>query len=582
MFRIRRIHDDVLPVNQAALAEVRQIFRDRFPDAPQSDVDTLPERLRNPFPKGFRTILYVTENSRHHVTGFAIVLHDPEIGFSYLDYLAADKSLPGRGVGAALYEYVRGEAAGLWARGVFFECLPDEEDRCADPPTRRRNAARLRFYEQYGARPIVGTAYETPVPGGQADNLPHLVWDGLGRGGPLRAEFARRVVRAVLERKYAHLCPPEYVRMVVESFRDDPVRLRESRYVKPTAAPRPAAARPPERIAVTVNDRHDIHHVRERGYVEAPARINAILRELDGSGLTDTVAVKEYPLKHILAVHDADFVDYLRRACQAVQPGRSVYPYVFPIRNVTRPPKELSVLAGYYCIDTFTPINRNAFPAAKRAVDCVLTAADELLAGRRVAYALVRPPGHHAERRTFGGFCYFGNAAVGANYLSRLGKVAIVDVDYHHGNGQQDIFYERADVLTVSIHGDPRFAYPYFTGFADERGSGAGEGLNLNIPLPESQDGGQYRKALGRAIAAVRSFDPVFLVIALGLDPAKGDPTGSWSLGADDFRANGRMLGTLDLPTLVVQEGGYRTRTLGKNAAAFLRGLVDAGHDQPA
>jgi acetoin utilization deacetylase AcuC-like enzyme len=284
-------------------------------------------------------------------------------------------------------------------------------------------------------------------------------------------------------------------------------------------------------------------------------------------------------MEHILAVHDADFVDYLKRACEQVPEGKSVYPYVFPIRNATRPPKEWSVRAGYYCIDTFTPIHRNAFPAAKRAVDCVLTAADELLAGRQLCYALVRPPGHHAERRSFGGFCYFSNAAVGANYLSRFGRVAILDIDYHHGNGQQDIFYERKDVLTISIHGDPDFAYPYFTGFADECGAGDGTGFNVNFPLPEAQDGSQYRATLRRAIDVLQAFEPAFLVVALGLDPAKGDPTGTWSLLAKDFEQNGRMLGALKLPTLVVQEGGYRTRTLGRNAKSFFVGLVEAFHD---
>jgi hypothetical protein len=141
----------------------------------------------------------------------------------------------------------------------------------------------------------------------------------------------------------------------------------------------------------------------------------------------------------------------------------SVYPYVFPIRNVARPPKDLAVRAGYYCIDTFTPLNHNAFPVAARAVDCAMTAAQRVLEGARVAYALVRPPGHHAERRSFGGFCYLNSAAVAANYLSGYGRVAMLDVDYHHGNGQQTIFYRRADVLTVSLHGHPSFAYPYFT-----------------------------------------------------------------------------------------------------------------------
>ena len=150
-----------------------------------------------------------------------------------------------------------------------------------------------------------------------------------------------------------------------------------------------------------------------------------------------------------------------------------------------------------------------------------------------------------------------------------------MDIDYHHGNGQQDIFYERSDVFTVSIHGDPDFAYPYFTGFSDEVGRGPGEGFNLNIALPEHQDGKQYRRALARAIEAIRVFDPKFLVVCLGLDPAKGDPTGTWSLGADGFTANGRMIGELNLPTLVVQEGGYRTRTLGINARCFFSGVLE-------
>lgn len=574
MFCIRRIYDDVLEVNQSALREVRQMFDSQFPDAPVGDIEHLADRLCNPFKKRFRTILYVAENSRRHVDGFAIVLHEPEIRFCYLDFVAAGKNVPGRGIGAALYEHIRDEAAGLGALGLFYECLPDDEDRCIDPAIRKLNAARLRFYATYGARPIMGTEYESPVPDGDTDNLPFLVFDDLDTGRPLKVELVRPVVKAILERKYSHLCSPAYVKKVVNSYHD-PVKLRELRYVKTPVEHKPAAAHPPELIAVTINDKHDIHHIKERGYVEAPVRISAIGGELNSSGLIETVAVKEYPMKHILAVHDAEYVDYLKRACQNAPKGKSVYPYVFPIRNATRPPKELTVRAGYYCIDTFTPINNNAYPAARRAVDCVLTAADEILQGRRIAYALIRPPGHHAERRSFGGFCYFSNSAIGAQYFSQHGKVAIIDVDYHHGNGQQDIFYERADVLTVSIHGDPDFAYPYLTGFADERGAGPGEGFNLNIALPEVQNGEQYRKALKTAITAVKKFDPAFVVIALGLDPAKGDPTGTWSLGAKDFEANGRMLGELQLPTLVVQEGGYLTRTLGRNAKNFFKGLAE-------
>ncbi|MBW3553256.1 MAG: acetylpolyamine amidohydrolase, partial [Gemmatimonadetes bacterium] len=184
-------------------------------------------------------------------------------------------------------------------------------------------------------------------------------------------------------------------------------------------------------------------------------------------------------------------------------------------------------------------------------------------------------PGHHAERRSFGGFCYLNSAAIAAELLAGHGTVAILDIDYHHGNGQQDIFWRRADVLTISLHGHPRFAYPYFSGFEEEVGAGAGEGANINIALPERLDGAGYLRALRGALERVERFDPRFLVVALGLDPATNDPTGTWTLGAADFRENGRAIGALGLPTLVVQEGGYRTRTLGVNARNFLEGLRD-------
>ncbi len=573
MFRIRRIYDDVLPVNKQSIAEVREIFVEHFAGAPISDIDSLGEKLRNPFMQRFRMILYVAENSRGHVSGFAIVLQEPELKFSYLDYLAVAGKTSGRGVGAALYEYIRDEVVAQKSEGLFFECLPDDPGGCADVVMRRQNAARLKFYEKYGARPIIGTRYETPVSNGSSDNLPHLVFDDLDQGKPLRASFLKEVIRAVLERKYGAICSPAYVSDVIASIQVDPVQLRPLRYSKSIVEHRPAHKASHDQIALIVSDRHDIHHIRERGYVESPVRISVILSELNASGLFESVKPKEYPVKHIQATHDPELIDYLRKACRNTPANKSVYPYVFPIRNKTRPPRDLSIRAGYYCIDTFTPINNNAYPAAIRGVDCALTAADEILKGRRRAYALVRPPGHHAERAAFGGFCYFNNAAIAAQYLSLHGKVAILDIDYHHGNGQQDIFYERADVLTISIHGDPDFAYPYFTGFADETGSGPGLGFNVNLVLPEHQDGEQYRVALKAAIRQIQQFSPSFLVVALGLDPAKGDPTGTWSLGAKDFELNGLMLNSLNLPTVVIQEGGYRTRTLGKNARAFFQGL---------
>jgi acetoin utilization deacetylase AcuC-like enzyme/GNAT superfamily N-acetyltransferase len=588
MLKIRRIYDDVLAVNRQTLDQVQQILHNRFSEVPSEEIAQIGEKLRNPFKQRFRTIMLVAENLRRRVLGFAMVLHEPEIGFCYLDWIATARGTTGGGLGSALYDSVRAEAVAFNAKGLFFECLPDDPKACADNKAMlKENRSRLRFYERYGARPIVGTEYELPVKANDTC-MPHLVYDGLDRYEALRPQFARKVVRAVLERKYADICPPQYVEKVVASFKDDPIRLRPFAYVKPEAARTAVQSHSLEQIVLVINADHEIHHVHDRGYVEAPVRVRSILSAIQPSGLFAQAEPRAFSDKHITAVHDSDLVNYLRRACDEMPEGKSLYPYIFPLRNKTRPPKEPSVLSGYYCIDTFTPINRNAYKAARRGADCALTAAAEILAGRRMAYALVRPPGHHAERRAFGGFCYFNNCAIAAHYLSPHGKVAILDIDYHHGNGQQDIFLRRADVLTVSIHGHPKFAYPYFTGFEDERGEGEGEGFNLNLPQQEKLDGAEYLAALAKALRRIRQFNPQFLVVALGLDTAKGDPTGTWQLGSKDFEANGRLIGELGLPTLVVQEGGYRARTLGKNALNFFKGMAVAGlhpasqHEPPA
>jgi len=577
MFRIRRILDDVTPFDRRLIAEVQKILRAQFVGGtPDADAEALPKLLRAPPGTPYRAVLLVADDLQGRARGFALAWHFPAARFVFLDYLAAGRRLTGGGIGGALYEALREEAVAVGAIGIFFECAPDVRAECASEAEYRANVARLRFYERYGARVVEGTNFRLPLPAG-ATGMPHLVVDLLGREAPLRRAAARTIVRALLESKYPDLCTPDYVDSVVASFRDDPLRLREARYVR-TAIPvkDEGPPRADASIVLVVNDRHDIHHVRERGYVESPVRIPAILRELERTSLFRRIEPRGFADRHLLAVHDARLVSYLRRCCESVEPGRSVYPYVFPIRNAARPPVELSVRAGYFCIDTFTPLNRNAFPAARRAVDCALTAAEAVRTGSRLAYALVRPPGHHAERRVFGGFCYFNSTAIAAQYLSGSGRVAVLDIDYHHGNGQQDVFWERSDVLTVSIHGHPRFAYPYFSGFDDEVGAGAGEGYNVNLPQPERLDGRGFRAALRQVFDRIERFEPTYLVLALGFDPAKGDPTGTWSLAARDFEANGRMVASLRLPTLVVQEGGYRSRTLGVNARHFFTGLWHA------
>jgi acetoin utilization deacetylase AcuC-like enzyme/GNAT superfamily N-acetyltransferase len=573
VFRIRRIFDDIFSRDQDAISQVKSILREQFSLIPQDEIEELNEKLRNPVAYQWRHIIHVAEDKLHHVKGFSIMAHAPDLRFCFLDYIATAKGMSGAGIGGALYEEIRDETRRFGGIGLFFECLPDDPVLCPKPELLKENAARLRFYERYGARPIIKTKYETPLKPGTTC-APYLVLDALDRENTLSRDEARRIVWAILERKYGKRCPPGYIDMVVGSYEDDPVRLRPPRYIKKME--RMEVTQAEERpFALIVTDEHEIHHVRSRGYVESPVRIKTILQQIQPMRLFTRLKPEHHGLGAITAIHDSGFVAYFGKACAQLEPGRSIYPYVFPIRNASRPPKDLPICAGYYCIDTFTPLNQNAYRAARRAVDCALTGATAVLEGGfDLAYALVRPPGHHAERRAFGGFCYFNSTAAAAEHLSHYGRVAVLDIDYHHGNGTQNIFYDRSDVLTVSIHCHPKWAYPYFSGFADERGTGPGEGFNLNIALPESPvDGSRHREALEFALRRLARFQPKFLVLALGLDTATGDPTGSWLLKSKDFFENGRMIGRLKLPTVIVQEGGYKTQSLGINARHFLSGI---------
>lgn len=573
MFRIRKINDDISPANKAAIHQVVDIMRKQFPRITQADLDKLPRQLHDPFEYKYRSILFVAEDAMANVKGFALLLHMNDLNICYLELLSAAPGGTGGGVGTALYEWLREEAISLKVVGLFFECKVDEPEMVRDPAELKENIARMRFYERYGARPIINNDYATPVHPGD-ENLYYLVIDGLGHDVLLPRRRIRRIAAAILERKYGELFTPEHIARIAKSFKDDPTLLRAPRYFRRRdARPEPSPQQKAKPIALVVNTGHEIHHVRERGYLEAPVRLSSILKELSRTSLFERMLPKMYAEKFITVVHDKDYVSYLRRACTGLPPGKTIYPEVFPVRNTSRPPRKLAFRAGYYCIDPFTPLSQNAYLAARGAVNCTMTATDALLKGYHFAYALVRPPGHHAERRAFGGFCYFNSAAVAAQYLSQRGRVVVLDIDFHHGNGTENIFYERADVLTLSIHGHPNFAYPHFSGFEDEKGSGPGLGFNVNYPLPEDANVERYRSTLQKALKRVRDFAPQYLIVCLGLDTAKGDPTGSWSLVAEDFQKNGEMIGALGYTTLVVQEGGYRTRTLGINARHFFEGL---------
>ncbi len=574
MFRIRRVADDLYPMNRYAVEQVKEIMRSQFSAVKEEKIETISEQLHDPLKYRFRSILFVAENNSGKLKGFALLMYAPDRGFCFLDYIATRKEDTPGGIGSALYERCREEAILLKASGIFMECLPDDPELCPEESLLDQNASRLKFYERFGARPIINTLYESPVKEGDSC-APYLVLDMLDQKNFPAPRQLQLVVEAILQRKYADYCPQEYITKVLDSI-NETAQLRPFQYIRESSqhlGEIKINRRKP--VPLVYNEHHAIHHVKERGYVEAPVRISAVLKAFEGTDLIRTLPAQFFPEKHIRQVHNPDLVDFLKEISAATPEGRSVYPYIFPIRNPDRKPRELALQTGYYCIDTFTPIHRNVWEAARGAVDCALTCAGEILQGEPVAYALVRPPGHHAETNVYGGFCYLNTAAIAAHYLSQFGKVAILDIDYHHGNGQQEIFYKRSDVLTVSLHGHPSTTYPYFAGYRKEKGEGEGLGFNHNLPLSEGASAKEYRMMLSDALRLVEKFDPAYLVVAFGVDTAKDDPTGTLNFTSKDFEKNGRMIGSLHLSTLVVQEGGYLNRTLGTNAQHFIKGLHD-------
>lgn len=231
---------------------------------------------------------------------------------------------------------------------------------------------------------------------------------------------------------------------------------------------------------------------------------------------------------------------------------------------------------GVYCFDTSSPIFAHTWNAAYWSAQTAVSAAALIAANpAETVYALCRPPGHHASAEQFGGFCYLNNVAIAANWLVQQGqRVAILDIDYHHGNGTQEIFYGRSDVLFISIHADPRYEYPYYWGFADEYGFGSGYGYNHNYPLPPGTQAETYLHTLAKALVHIHAFVPDTLILSLGVDSGEGDPTGTFLLNTPDFAQIGQQIGQLHLPTIVVQEGGYRLDTLGQHVISFLNGLL--------
>jgi acetoin utilization deacetylase AcuC-like enzyme len=348
-------------------------------------------------------------------------------------------------------------------------------------------------------------------------------------------------------------------------------------------------------MLIYTNPHHALHEGRHemfRGKLvpchETPARLQHVLSELERRPVGERREPSPIDRATLERVHVPRYLDFLRGAWDewvALDPanaGLDALPSVWPIRGFRDDlePANFAARMGLYSFDSGTPLTAGAWAAAEAGAACAVAAAKSVIGAtsERCAVALTRPPGHHAGPDFFGGYCFLNNAALAAQALRDGGakKVAVLDVDYHHGNGTQTLFYERPDVLTVSIHGDPRTEYPFYLGHADERGEGDGFGHNLNLPLPAGTGFAAWRTALMQALEHIGHYGAEALVVALGVDTYEGDPISRFTLASADYLQVGRELASLRLPTVYTLEGGYAVAAMGVNVVNVLEGFASA------
>ncbi|MBJ7368282.1 MAG: histone deacetylase family protein [Ilumatobacteraceae bacterium] len=315
------------------------------------------------------------------------------------------------------------------------------------------------------------------------------------------------------------------------------------------------------------------------------SRAEKIREVLSADTAFDFISPTQWGTAPINAVHDPGLLRFLTTAWSDYQRDVGAAPEVVPdmfYRPAQRrgmsqgqEPDSVTGKLGWWCFETTTPLTSGTYEAARGAVDTALTATQLVLSGDKYSYGLCRPPGHHATSSLYGGYCFFNNAAIAAHHIATTTgtKVAVLDVDYHHGNGTQEIFYDREDVLYVSLHGDPNRAYPYYLGHADETGTGKGARCNFNVPLPARTDDDAYLLALEPALEKIIKHGAQTIIVSLGLDTFITDPICDLSVTTQGFRRCGSAVAQLGLPTIVLQEGGYDVAKLGDNVQAWLHGL---------
>jgi acetoin utilization deacetylase AcuC-like enzyme len=320
-----------------------------------------------------------------------------------------------------------------------------------------------------------------------------------------------------------------------------------------------------------------------RPSAECPERANNVIEALRDQGFGEIIGPDQFDDEKLLRIHQPDYLEFLKNVWQeweaSNEKGANARPDTFVGAGMRHAETECVVgKLGRYSFDATSPFVAGSWQAIRTSANIALTGAELIKGNDRMAFAACRPPGHHATASYCGGYCYLNNNSLAAQSLLDAGakKVVILDVDYHHGNGTQCIFYDRNDVLTISLHADPKVEYPFFLGYEDEVGEGFGHGFNANFPLPFGTDWGSYSVALASALARASRFAPDALVVALGLDTFAGDPTTYFEITTDEFQSMGAAIGALKLPTLIVLEGGYSVEWIGQNTINFLTGIENA------
>ena len=323
---------------------------------------------------------------------------------------------------------------------------------------------------------------------------------------------------------------------------------------------------------------------------EQPKRAEILEASARAAG-HNLIESQDHGTKPIEAIHDKGYMNFLKNSWSLWQnlpdSSNEVIPNIHPGRNMSLLPKSLIGLAGYYQADTACPIGKGTYDGAILSANVAVSGALALIEDAKnskkntFAYSLCRPPGHHAFSDQAGGFCFFNNTAIAGQCFieNRVKKIAILDIDVHHGNGTQSIFYNRSDVLTVSLHGDPSDYYPFFSGYSDEAGLAMGKGYNINLPLEKNTADQSYLDTLNFAIDEIITFKPEILIIALGLDISESDPLAFMRITTDGFYRIGQAIGRIKLPTLMIQEGGYISDILGDNLIAILGGFEETHHN---